>query len=84
MFANLKLAPTLPLFFPVTVLWLWLWLFWRYVRGDGWPGINFKRRAEGRIRQRSAVGLCLAGLAIALGRSRGDLGVPTACEGNGA
>lgn len=35
MFANLKLAPTLPLFFPVTVLWLWL--FWRYVRGDGWP-----------------------------------------------
>jgi hypothetical protein len=35
MFANLKLAPALPLFLPGTVLWLWL--FWRYVRGDGWP-----------------------------------------------
>lgn len=35
MFANLRLAPTLPLFFPATVLWLWL--FWRYVNGDGWP-----------------------------------------------
>lgn len=35
MVANLKLAPTAPVFFPATVLWLWL--FWRYVRGDGWP-----------------------------------------------
>ena len=35
MVANLKLAPAFPLFFPATVLWLWL--FWRYVRGDGWP-----------------------------------------------
>lgn len=35
MVANLKVAPTLPLFLPVTVIWLWL--FWRYVRGDGWP-----------------------------------------------
>ena len=35
MVANLKLAPTVPVFFPATVLWLWL--FWRYVRGDGWP-----------------------------------------------
>jgi membrane protein implicated in regulation of membrane protease activity len=42
MFANLKLAPTLPLFLPATVLWLWL--FWRYVRGDGWPRSTSDRR----------------------------------------
>ena len=35
MFANLKLAPALPLFLPATLFWLWL--FWRYLRGDGWP-----------------------------------------------
>jgi membrane protease YdiL (CAAX protease family) len=44
MFANLKLAPTLPLFFPATVLWLWL--FWRYVRGDGWPRSTSHRRRD--------------------------------------
>lgn len=44
MFANLKLAPTLPLFFPATVLWLWL--FWRYVRGDGWPRNTSDRRRD--------------------------------------
>jgi len=44
MFANLKLAPTLPLFFPATVLWLWL--FWRYVRGDGWPRSTSDRRRD--------------------------------------
>ncbi|NOT32280.1 MAG: CPBP family intramembrane metalloprotease [Planctomycetes bacterium] len=44
MFANLKLAPTLPLFFPATVLWLWL--FWRYVRGDGWPRSTSARRRD--------------------------------------
>ena len=44
MFANLKLAPTLPLFLPATVLWLWL--FWRYVRGDGWPRSTSDRRRD--------------------------------------
>ena len=43
MVVNLKMAPALPLFLPVTVLWLWL--FWRYVSGDGWP-----RSASGRRR----------------------------------
>ena len=44
MFTNLQLAPTLPIFFAATMLWLWL--FWRYVRGDGWPqGTSAKRRA---------------------------------------
>lgn len=44
MFVNLAAAPALPLFFPVTVLWLWL--FWRYVRGDGWPRSTSDRRRE--------------------------------------
>jgi hypothetical protein len=44
MFANLKLAPTIPLFFPATVHWLWL--FWRYVRGDGWPRSTSDRRRD--------------------------------------
>lgn len=44
MVANLKLAPTLPLFFPATVLWLWV--FWRYVRGDGWPRSTSDRRRD--------------------------------------
>lgn len=47
MLANLKLAPTLPLFFPATVLWLWL--FWRYVRGDGWPRSTSARRRDGLL-----------------------------------
>jgi membrane protease YdiL (CAAX protease family) len=50
MFANLKLAPTLPLFLPATLLWLWL--FWRYARGDGWPRSNSdRRRAMLRVRK---------------------------------
>lgn len=44
MFANLMLAPALPVFFPATVLWLWL--FWRYVRGDGWPRSTSDRRRD--------------------------------------
>jgi membrane protease YdiL (CAAX protease family) len=44
MFANLTLAPTLPLFLPATVMWLWL--FWRYVRGDGWPWSTSARRRD--------------------------------------
>jgi len=44
MFANLRLAPALPLFLPATVLWLWL--FWRYVKGDGWPPSTSDRRRD--------------------------------------
>ena len=42
MYVNLQMAPTLPLFLPATVLWLWL--FWRYVRGDGWPRSTSEQR----------------------------------------
>ena len=42
LYVNLKRMPALPLFLPVTVLWLWL--FWRYVRGDGWPRSTSARR----------------------------------------
>lgn len=49
MLANLKLAPALPLFLPATALWLWL--FWRYVRGDGWPrSTSYRRRELLRVR----------------------------------
>lgn len=44
MVANLKLAPAIPLFFGATVLWLWL--FWRYVRGHGWPRSTSDRRRD--------------------------------------
>ena len=68
MFANLKLAPTLPLFFPATVLWLWL--FWRYVRGDGWPRSTSDRRRDllqARMLSPRALGWALVagGLALA-------------------
>jgi membrane protease YdiL (CAAX protease family) len=33
--ANLRVAPSVPLFLPITALWLWL--FWQYLRGRGWP-----------------------------------------------
>jgi membrane protease YdiL (CAAX protease family) len=52
MFANLKLAPSIPVFFPATVLWLWL--FWRYVGGAGWPRSTLdRRRAMLRVRKLS-------------------------------
>jgi membrane protease YdiL (CAAX protease family) len=52
MFVNLKMAPTLPLFLPATVLWLWL--FWRYVSGDGWPqSTSASRRDLLRVRKLS-------------------------------
>ena len=44
MYVNLKMAPTLPLFLPATVLWLWL--FWRYVSGGAWPRSTSDRRRE--------------------------------------
>jgi hypothetical protein len=68
MFANLKLAPALPWFLPVTLLWLWL--FWRYVRGDGWPRSTSNRRRDLlRVRRLSprvwGWALVAGGLAIA-------------------
>ena len=52
MVANLKLAPALPVFFPATLLWLWI--FWRYVRGDGWPrSTSDRRRSLLRVRELS-------------------------------
>ena len=68
MFANLKLAPALPLFFPATVLWLWL--FWRYVRGDGWPRSTSDRRRDWLLRRTPSTrvwvwALVAGGLALA-------------------
>lgn len=40
--ANLKFFPSVPWAVPPTVLYLWI--FWRYVRGEGWP----KSTAEAR------------------------------------
>ena len=67
MLANLKLAPTLPLFFPATVLWLWL--FWRYARGDGWPRSTSARRRDlqrGRMPSSRVWGWALAAGGFAL------------------
>jgi len=72
MFANLKLAPTLPLFLPVTVLWLWL--FWRYARGDGWPrSTSDRRRAMLPVRKLSprAWGWALVAGGLALAAAMG-------------
>ena len=68
MFSNLELAPHLPLFLPATILWLWL--FWRYVRGDGWPRSTSERRRNLlRVRKLSsrawAWSLVAGGLALA-------------------
>ena len=68
MFTNLKLAPALPLFLPATALWLWL--FWRYVRGDGWPrSMSDRRRNLLRVRKLSSRAwgwsLVAGGLALA-------------------
>jgi len=68
MFANLRMAPALPLFLPATVLWLWL--FWRYVRGDGWPRSTSSRRRDllraGRLSPRAwGWALVAGGLSLA-------------------
>ena len=68
MFSNLQLAPNLPLFLPATILWLWL--FWRYVRGDGWPrSLSERRRNLLRARKLSSRAwgwsLVAGGLALA-------------------
>ena len=67
MFANLKLMPELPLFFPGTVLWLWLFLC--HARGDGWPKrtSRFRResvRASGLSARAWAWALLAGGLAL--------------------
>jgi membrane protease YdiL (CAAX protease family) len=42
---NLRLAPRVPLFLPLTAAWLWV--FWRYVGGRGWPpGTAAQRRLD--------------------------------------
>jgi membrane protease YdiL (CAAX protease family) len=45
--ANLKLQPNLP--WSVPIMAVYLWLFWRYVRGGGWPrSTSATRRAHSR------------------------------------
>jgi membrane protease YdiL (CAAX protease family) len=45
--ANIKHQPALPWAVPIMVLYLWL--FWRYVRGEGWPqSTAAARRASSR------------------------------------
>jgi membrane protease YdiL (CAAX protease family) len=68
MFANLQLAPSMPLFLPATLLWLWV--FFRYVGGRGWPGRTAVARREylraGRLSTLAWIWALLAGgLAIA-------------------
>ncbi|NOT33749.1 MAG: CPBP family intramembrane metalloprotease [Candidatus Eisenbacteria bacterium] len=50
MFANLRLAPRLPLFLPLTAVWLWL--FWRFANGAGWPRRTSAAR-RGSLRARA-------------------------------
>lgn len=53
LFANLKVAPSIPVFLPATAIWLWL--FWRYLNGAGWPPASAEsRRAALRARALSA------------------------------
>lgn len=43
--ANLRLAPRVPLFLPVTVIWLWI--VWRYLNGSWWPrGTSEQRHGD--------------------------------------
>jgi membrane protease YdiL (CAAX protease family) len=45
--ANIKHQPALP--WAVPIMGLYLWLFWRYVRGEGWPqSTAAARRASSR------------------------------------
>ena len=45
--ANIKYKPALPWAVPITAVYLWL--FWRYVRGEGWPqSIAAARRERSR------------------------------------
>jgi membrane protease YdiL (CAAX protease family) len=42
--ANIKYTPALPWAVPITAVYLWL--FWRYVRGEGWPQSTAAARRE--------------------------------------
>ena len=44
MFGNLKLWPAIPIFLPLSALWLWL--FWQYLNGRGWPRSTSTARHE--------------------------------------
>lgn len=44
MIANLRLAPSIPLFLPATALWLWL--YWRLLAGAGGPRDSREWRAR--------------------------------------
>ena len=51
--ANLKYSPSVP--WAVLPTALYLWLFWRYVRGDGWPrSTSESRRTNLRARHLSS------------------------------
>jgi membrane protease YdiL (CAAX protease family) len=42
--ANLRVAASVPLFLPITALWLWL--FWQYLSGRGWPRRTANQRHD--------------------------------------
>jgi membrane protease YdiL (CAAX protease family) len=42
--ANLRYWPSLPWAVPITAVYLWL--FWRYIRGEGWPRATSGARRE--------------------------------------
>jgi membrane protease YdiL (CAAX protease family) len=44
MYVNLKMAPTMPVFLPATLIWLWL--VWKYLAGQGWPKATSTRRSQ--------------------------------------
>lgn len=44
MLGNLKLWPAIPIFLPLSALWLWL--FWQYLNGRGWPRITSAARRD--------------------------------------
>jgi len=44
MLGNLKLWPAIPIFLPLSALWLWL--FWQYLDGRGWPRSTSTARHE--------------------------------------
>lgn len=51
LYANLRVAPLVPVFLPVAIAWLWI--FWRYLDGIGWP----RGTSEGRKRDLRAASL---------------------------
>ena len=43
-FFNLQFAPSIPMFFPIILIWLWV--FWRYLKGWGWPASTAQIRSQ--------------------------------------